>query len=238
MLESVESADILVLPEMAFPGYTFNDAAEISPFLEEPNSDYPTFRWCSQQAQRLGAYVFCGYPEKCDGKLYNAMMVLSPQGTFLENYRKRFLYYTDKTWAIEGEEYKTVEIVKGRQTIKAGLGICMDINPYEFTAPFSKFELASYWKSQNVDLCVFCTNWTSSGPDDTSENLLRYWVSRLAPLIRSPKSTYFIAADRIGLERGTGYLGTSCVIRLDQDCELLAALTKTSEGILEYSLHL
>ena len=238
MLEGVQNADILVLPEMTFTGYTFNDLVEITPFLEEPNQNYPTFHWCSQKAQRLGAYVFCGYPEKSCGKFYNSMMILSPEGTLLENYRKNFLYYIDKSWAIEGEGQKTVEIVIRSRVFKVGLGICMDICPYEFTAPFNKFELANYWKVQNVDLCVFCTNWTVSAEHDSSENLIKYWISRLFPLIENDKSTYFIAADRVGIERGKEYLGTSCIMRLGQGCEVLIALNKVSEDILEYILHL
>jgi hypothetical protein len=43
----------------------------------------------------------------------------------------------------------------------------MDINPYEFEAPFTAFELANFWNDNNIDFVVFSTNWTSGGPDDT-----------------------------------------------------------------------
>lgn len=236
MLENQSHSDILVLPEMAFLGYTFNDKAEILPLLEEPNSNYATFQWCSQQALRLSSYVFCGYGEKTTENYYNSMMVISPEGQLIENCRKKFLYVTDKTWAVEGEDFKCIEIRKNTKIYKVGLGICMDINPYEFTAPFNKYELATFWKSQNIDLCVFCTNWTSSGPEDNSEDLLNYWVSRLVPLLESEKSTYFIAADRIGTERGTSYMGTSCILKLGNRPQLLKSLDKVSENILEFQI--
>lgn len=43
MIKNFERADILVLPEMAFSGYTFENLDDIRPYLEEPNSGYITF---------------------------------------------------------------------------------------------------------------------------------------------------------------------------------------------------
>ena len=37
MIDKYREADIVVLPEMAFSGYTFNDFEEIRPILEEPS---------------------------------------------------------------------------------------------------------------------------------------------------------------------------------------------------------
>lgn len=53
------------------------------------------------------AYVVAGYPERADpplasGKGYNSAIVVSPTGEVVHNYRKTFLYETDKTWAAEG----------------------------------------------------------------------------------------------------------------------------------------
>lgn len=236
MIESVQNADVLVLPEMAFTGYSFRDREEIRILLEEPNDQYPTFRWCSQQAARLNAYVFCGYPEKCGDHAYNSMMVVSPAGVLAQNYRKTFLFEMDKTWADEGDGFKCVDIqIRGR-TLKVGLGICMDINPYEFQADFELYELATFWKDNNVDICVFCTNWTSSRDNDTPQELLKYWLMRLYPLLTSIKKTYFIAADRIGSERGTNYSGTSCVIQLSRSYKILKVLGKSEESILSYKI--
>ena len=73
MLSEYTSADIVVLPEMALPGYWFDDVQDITPFLEKPNAEYPTFCWLRDMAQRLGAYVFCGYPEIAEDGCYNSM---------------------------------------------------------------------------------------------------------------------------------------------------------------------
>ncbi|OMJ65907.1 hypothetical protein SteCoe_37439 [Stentor coeruleus] len=236
MIADIQNADVLVLPEMAFTGYSFRDRQEISRLLEEPNDQYPTFRWCSEQATRLMAYVFCGYPEKFGDHAYNSMMVVSPNGQLVQNCRKTFLFEMDKTWAEEGDGFKCADIeIRGRR-LKVGLGICMDINPYEFKADFELFELSTFWKTNNVDICVFCTNWTSSSDNDTPQELLRYWLMRLYPLLKSNKKTYFIAADRIGSERGTNYSGTSCVIQLSNSYKILKTLGKSEESILAYKI--
>ena len=51
------------------------------------------------------------------------------------------------------------------KNIKLGIGICMDINPYEFEAPFDKMEFANHCLDKDVDLIVFLTNWTDSEPE-------------------------------------------------------------------------
>ena len=49
------------------------------------------------------------------------------------NYRKSFLFETDKIWAIEGQGFKAFEISNHEgKKFKANVGICMDIDPYEF----------------------------------------------------------------------------------------------------------
>jgi protein N-terminal amidase len=233
MLSKYSTADILVFPEMAFTGYTFSDLSEISPILEEPKPGFLTFDWCSNQARRLTSYVFCGYAEKSGEKGYNSMMVLSPEGLLMTNYRKSFLYTLDKTWADEGSGFQSISMTIRGKVLKAGLGICMDINPYEFTAPFESFELATFWEKEDVDLCIFCTNWTASDGDE-GMNLLNYWLTRMTPLIQSNRKRFFIAADRVGEERGTSYMGNSCILELTRRPKLIARLDRYSEKVLSY----
>ncbi|CAG9320970.1 unnamed protein product [Blepharisma stoltei] len=229
MLANFINADIVVLPEMAFPGYTFDDIEDIRPYLELPNSEYPTFRWCRDQAQRLGAHIFCGYPEKYEEGGYNSMMVLNPQGVLIKNYRKHHLYVIDKNWSREGEIFDSVTITVAENQLIVGLGICMDINPYEFR-DYDLHELADFWQSQNVDLCAFCTNWTYTDGDELQ--LLNYWLWRLEPLLKTQRKVYFLAADRIGEEKGTKYSGASCVIELSSKPRLLGMLERTVESVL------
>ena len=58
------------------------------------------------------------------------MLGVSPEGNLITNHRKKHLYHIDKTWASEGLSFTSVDLVIRGKEIKAGLGICMDINPY------------------------------------------------------------------------------------------------------------
>ena len=238
MLTKVTAADVIILPEMAFPGYTFDNIDDIRPFLEEPNESFPTFCWCRDQARLYHSYVVCGYPEQAADGFFNSQMVVSPDGLLVKNYRKHFLYVTDKSWSSPGSEFSTVEVRIRNRSVRLGLGICMDINPCEFTAPFEAYELATHWKETKADLMVFSTNWTRSRSDEKAEDLINYWALRLSPILEdAQKTAYFLAADRIGTEKGTSFMGSSCIIQT-RPPKLLARLDTDSEGILQRSLNL
>jgi protein N-terminal amidase len=88
----------------------------------------------------------------------------------------------------------------------------MDINPYEFTAPFEDFEFSSFQKKEEVDLIAFSTNWTVQDvmtlPPDIVKDTINYWAQRLTPLIKSKeKKCYFLAAGRTGKEKTTLFVG-------------------------------
>lgn len=54
---------MVLLPEMAFSGYTFRDRAAIRPCLEDA-AEGPTAEWCQLQARRLRCSVVCGFPRR------------------------------------------------------------------------------------------------------------------------------------------------------------------------------
>lgn len=95
--------DWLLLPELALTGYNFPSLEAIAPFLE-PTAAGPSTKWAIDAAQRLHCHVTVGYPEvSADGRRFNSTVTVSPTGEVLANYRKTFLYYTDETWAHEGD---------------------------------------------------------------------------------------------------------------------------------------
>ncbi len=75
-------------------------------------------------------------------------MVISPDGAFVKSYKKHFLYEVDQKWASEGPSFETMDLFLPRRdkTITIGNGICMDINPYNFTAEYEKFEFATFMR--------------------------------------------------------------------------------------------
>ncbi|KAG0013962.1 Carbon-nitrogen hydrolase, partial [Podila clonocystis] len=162
-----EHVDILVLPEMAFTGYVFTSKEHIEPYLEDTETG-PSVQWAKTQAQRLNAHVVVGFPEKKkkaavegtdqepDLVYYNSIAFVDPHGHLVTTYAKTFLYYTDENWAEEGPGFKSID-VDGLG--KVGFGICMDVNPYQFKAPFAAFEFSSYHVEQKSTLLLCSMAW-------------------------------------------------------------------------------
>lgn len=85
----------------------FPSSSSIQPYLEPPRIG-PTSLLLRELATRLGCVVVGGYPEKVgeqgeEKNGYNSAMVIQKDGEVIGNYRKAFLFETDKTWAREGE---------------------------------------------------------------------------------------------------------------------------------------
>ena len=249
--------NLLVLPELAFTGYNFPSLEAIHPYLE-PTSKGPSAQWAIDTALRLGCHVIVGYPEIATAtnaseptRYYNSTVTISPSGHVLANYRKSFLYYTDETWASEGPSgsafHAHTETGKpffcgplGRLG-KVGHGICMDINPYKFTAPWTDYEFANTMLRENVRLVVLSTAWLTrltpaeleDRPREADMETVAYWLERFYPFIEhAPKEEIIVVfANRCGREGNvTGvthvengapveegdavcYAGSSCVMR-------------------------
>ncbi|GMM31089.1 amidase [Martiniozyma asiatica (nom. inval.)] len=158
--------DLLVAPELAICGYNFSNEEEIRPFLEEPGKGLSTeiIKDCIG-ANGVGVI---GYPEleKEGNIIYNSAMAIKG-GKILHNHRKVHLYETDKTWgAKEGSSWQAFNIPIKNKNLKGMIGICMDLNPWEFKAPFEKYEFANAMVNQNVELGIICTAWMNSSWSD------------------------------------------------------------------------
>lgn len=110
-------------------GYNFTSLNHIAPYLEHSGSGI-TSLWARTTALKYSCNLVVGYPEKVDitedwpasPEYYNAALVVNEDGETIANYRKSFLYYTDETWALEGDEgfYRGTIPGLGRTSI----GIC------------------------------------------------------------------------------------------------------------------
>ncbi|CAG8596832.1 11040_t:CDS:2 [Paraglomus brasilianum] len=202
-----DDIDILVLPEMAFSGYRFKSKDHIKPYLEDAETG-TTVRWAKQQAARLNAYVMVGYPQIVKGnpdKYYNSACFVAPSTEILATYQKHFLYETDEAWAEEGPGFMSIDVP---DLGKVGLGICMDLNPYRFEAPFTDFEFANFHREQQSSIILCSMAWLgkdasendsdqsdpssgsghdSNGEDDNVQDddvmeVCNYWCMRLLPI--------------------------------------------------------
>ncbi|KAL8348702.1 hypothetical protein RB601_002313 [Gaeumannomyces tritici] len=227
----LEDLDILVLPEMAFTGYNFKSQSEITPFLEVAGSGISAL-WARTTALKLDCKVAVGYPEMVEApssspEYYNSLLVVNEDGETVANYRKQHLYYTDEPWSLEGTGgFFEGEIEGLGQT---AIGICMDINPYKFQAPWHKFEFAFHVLDSNANVVIISMAWSTldsretycSRPYEPDMATLEYWAQRMEPLIRAEREDEIILifANRCGIEDDALYAGTSAVMGI-QDGEV------------------
>ncbi len=80
-----EETDLIILPEMFNTGFTNSAAA----FAEPMNSK--TFRWMKQQAMQTQAVIIGSYIVKENGRYYNRLLWMEPDGSFAF-YDKKHLF--------------------------------------------------------------------------------------------------------------------------------------------------
>ncbi|KAK2775535.1 carbon-nitrogen family protein [Colletotrichum kahawae] len=226
-----DDLDILVLPELAFSGYNFKSLQQISPYLE-PSGSGITSLWARTTALKYNCNVVVGYPEKVDvssqwptgPEYYNSAIVVNGDGETIANYRKSFLYYTDETWALEGDKGFYEGWIPGLGN--TSIGIC---DPYKFQAPWHAFEFAFHILEYESNLVIVSMAWMtredgrmfSRMPNEPDMDTLTYWVTRLEPLIRAENEDEIIVVfcNRTGTEDEVVYAGTSAVVGV-QDGEV------------------
>jgi protein N-terminal amidase len=217
---------------MESPGYNFPSLQAIKPYLESQGKG-PTAQWARETARHLKCKVCVGYPEiskakaeqeshsnghdvpplSATDKCFNSLLVVDENGEILLNYRKQFLYYTDETWALEGDVgwgFRSLEFDSSqklssdedrlsnspsdrKQHVPTSFGICMDINPYRFEAPFTAWEFANQVLASQSQLVILSTAWLTIddgrdkialGPDQPPDmDTFQYWIRRFWPLI-------------------------------------------------------
>ncbi|KAG0140645.1 hypothetical protein CROQUDRAFT_726039 [Cronartium quercuum f. sp. fusiforme G11] len=231
--------DLLMLPELAFAGYNFQSYQEIEPFVES-EIDGISVSWARATATRLNCHVIIGFaqriqpsktkPNLIEQKCYNALAIVSNVGELLTVYHKTQLYpAVDPLWAKAGEGFLRIDLQIGRahdgarEAVKCCVGICMDLSPDKFEAPFDAYELSSFVVQQDAEILLCSMAWLDSGPwpnpDQTRSGKsweevsgsINYWAGRCTPMWKKHGQT-FVACNRVGREQDTVYTGTSCVI--------------------------
>lgn len=269
----LEAVDLLVLPELAFTGYNHTLASIAS--LLEPTAKGVSTEWAISTAAKYDCLVTIGYPERCtdnctseamagDGQellAYNSTVTVDQHGKVLAHYRKTHLYYTDESWAEEGPEkwlvtdlpfHKHTETeVKGRTVLKAAFGICMDLNPHQFTAPWDAYEFCTAAIEGQAQILVLSMAWLSSLPADELKELplepdhstFSYWINRLMPFLETDNEVVVVCANRAGeeggknpcgqLEEGVRYAGTSWIGKISNGrVNVWGMLGRQEEGLL------
>ena len=105
--------------------------------------------------------------------------------------------------------------------VKASFGICMDLNPHKFVAPWEKYELSRHALEQGAEILVLSMAWLTTLPKKLVEtkaeepelDTLSYWVERLKPLVEGEKEVLVVCANRCGEEPGKNPLGVEEGVR-------------------------
>jgi predicted amidohydrolase len=117
-----QGADLLVCPEMYLSGYNIGAAAA----QELAQLNYgPAASRIAAMAQANGIAILYGYPERHDGRVYNAVQLIDAKGNTLANYRKTHLYGDlDRAMFSPGETALPIFELNGW---RLGLLICYDV---------------------------------------------------------------------------------------------------------------
>jgi predicted amidohydrolase len=204
---SERDVKLIMFPECALTGYSFNSLEEALPFAE--TVDGPSAEAIARTCQETEAHVIVGFIEADGEKFYNAAMLVGPDGV-VGSYRKVHLPFIgiDRFLTSGDRPFQVFELPFG----KVGLNICYDIS---FPEP------ARVLKLMGAELIALITNWPPAA-----------WRSpEFVVNTRALENhVYYAAVDRVGTERGWQFIGRSKVV--DCNGDTLAEASAEAEELL------
>ncbi|MCS6973505.1 MAG: amidohydrolase [Cyclobacteriaceae bacterium] len=144
-----QETDVIVLPEMFTTGFTMNAKK-----LAEPLNLH-TFKWMKQMAAQTGALMLGSYIAGEDGKFYNRLLWMQPDGKFF-TYDKRHLFRM-------ADEHRTYSAGQKRLTAEwKGWRICPLIC-YDLRFPvWSRNVYRSDLNRMDYDVLIYVANWPAA----------------------------------------------------------------------------
>jgi predicted amidohydrolase len=194
-----QGAQLIVLPELASSGYVFSQEAEAAA-LSEP-ADGPTVAALREVCAAHGCYVVCGLNERAERARHNSAVLVGPQG-HIATYRKVHLFHDEQSWFAPGAELPLVDLPFGR----LGMIVCFDM---WFPEPARALALAG------ADIIAVPTNWVASFKRTVRDDRGYVQGDYVLMATAAQNGVIIAAADRIGSERGTTFLGASIIVGAD-----------------------
>jgi predicted amidohydrolase len=154
--------DLVVLPEMSLVGYV-SPAADFDLTRFAEPIDGPTVHACAEISTRHGVHLVAPLVLAEGGHVYNASIVLGPNGRVVATYRKRHPWFPER-WATPGPLPPPVFEVR---SVRTTLAICYDGH---FLAEDGADVLSC------ADLLVFTSAWVDE--EDSRMPLLRSLARR------------------------------------------------------------
>lgn len=208
-----QGARLIVAPEMALSGYSFESRADIVPYVE--TIDGPTVTRIRERAETHGVYICAGLAF-CDpgtGIFTNSAVAAAPNGRVVCRYDK---INAESRWACPGDprQDNTFDTPWGR----VGILICSD--SYHALIP-------RITALREVDLLLVPANWPNAGIDP-----LELWRARALE-----NGVYLAGCNRSGMDRIMDCRNaSSCVY--DPSGELLLHGSKAESHIFTADLPL
>ena len=200
-------AELIIFPECALTGYCLSSLEEART-VSEPISG-PSIQRIRSACRELKTHVIFGFLESDDGKIYNSLVFLGPEG-LIGRYRKIHLPYlgVDRFISLGNEPFRVYDSKVG----KIGMNICYDIS-----FPESSRILAL----EGAELIVLSTNWPIGA---------EYYSKYVAPTRAAENRVNYAAINRVGSERAFKFCGLSKIV----DCSgnSLAEASRSREEII------
>jgi omega-amidase len=180
---------VVVFPEMVDTGYDVNQIAR-----HASSWDRGPIECIQTNAKQNNMYVICGLSELANGRIYNVMAVVSPDGHLMAKYRKTHLaafspLHEDKIFT-PGNSLETVEI----DNMTWGLMICYDLRFPEISRSLAL---------KGSEVLVLSSAWPFPR--------LRHWNTLLAA--RAIENQVFVAAaNLVGKNSSVTFCGSSRII--------------------------
>ncbi len=114
-------ADLMVLPELPFTGYTFRNRRELAALAEDPGRS-DSVDLLADICRRNRMYIVSGFAEKSGAGIFNSSLLVGPRG-LIRIYRKIHLFNEEKRYFDPGDLPLKINTVRG---VKVGMMICFD----------------------------------------------------------------------------------------------------------------
>jgi predicted amidohydrolase len=178
--------DLLVLPELCNSGYNF-ESAEQAWATSEAIEDSVFLRYLETVCRQRNLHVVSGFNERDGDRLYNAAVLVGPQG-YVGNYRKLHLFMNEKDFFAPGNAGLPVFDIG---PCRVGMLVCFDwIFP----------EVWRILALKGADVIAHPSNLVLPG-----------LAQRAVPVHAVTNHVYVVTANRIGSEGNLTFTGLSTI---------------------------
>jgi predicted amidohydrolase len=200
-------AALAVLPEAAVTGYAFDSLDDALTVARHANAVAPDR--LAELAAQHAITVICGSLEATGDAVRNVAHVMAPDGRRFKYCKTHLPFLGVDRFATPGEDPPAVYEIDG---LRIGVLIC-----YDLRFP----EAARVCALDGADIIALPTNWPVG---------VEFHPDLFAPARAAENHCYVLAADRVGTEGGTTFLGRSVLI--DYDGGRIATASDTAEEII------